>query len=112
MKHESKIKVKFLDEADSYLATLPLSVTKKFAHNIARVIGGEKDPEIFEKLNQDIWEFRVRQLGMAYRLLAFWDKNTKSLIVATHGFSKKTKKTPLREIAHATAIMKEYYSQK
>ena len=48
--------------------------------------------------------------GNAYRLLAFWDKNTKSLIVATHGFNKKTQKTPKAEIEHAIKIMNEYYS--
>lgn len=112
MKHEHKIKVKFLDEADDYINSLPTPVAKKFAYNIARVIGGEMNSEIFKKLNEDIWEFRVRMMEMSYRLLAFWDKNTRSLIVATHGYNKKTQKTPPNEIDHATAIMKEYYLQK
>ncbi|MCC8071542.1 MAG: type II toxin-antitoxin system RelE/ParE family toxin [Bacteroidales bacterium] len=111
MKHEIKIKVKFLDEANDYINSLPPPVAKKFAYNIARVMGGERNPEIFKKLNEDIWEFRVRMMEMSYRLLAFWDKNTGSLIVATHGFYKKTQKTPQSEINHAIAIMKEYYLQ-
>lgn len=111
MEHNIEIKVKFLDEASAYLETLPPPVLKKMAHNITRVAAGEINAELFKKLNQDIWEFRVKMMGMAYRLLAFWDKDTKSLIVATHGFNKKTQKTPPSEIAHATAIMNEYYSK-
>lgn len=30
--------------------------------------------------------------GIQYRLLAFWDTSTNSLVVATHGFIKKVQK--------------------
>lgn len=50
--------------------------------------------------------------GMAYRLLAFWDKEERSLVVATHGFTKKAQKTPKKEIERAEAIMRWYYEQK
>ncbi|MCM1311642.1 MAG: type II toxin-antitoxin system RelE/ParE family toxin [Roseburia sp.] len=47
-----------------------------------------------------------------YRLLAFWDKDTGNLVIATHGFVKKTQKTPDSEIAHAEALRKKYYNEK
>jgi phage-related protein len=44
--------------------------------------------------------------------LAFWDKDTGNLVIATHGFVKKTQKTPGSEIAHAEALRKNYYNEK
>ena len=72
----------------------------------------ENDPEIFKKLNDNIWEFRTRFKGMAYRLFAFWDKDIRAMVVATHGLIKKTQKTPAGEIKRAEEIMKTYYEQK
>ena len=51
-------------------------------------------------------------MSLQYRLLAFWDKNRKSLVIATHAFIKKTQKTPLQEIKKAEKIMRKYYNQK
>lgn len=47
-------------------------------------------------------------------MLAFWDKDsgTNILVIATHGFIKKTQKTPLKEIAKAEEIRKAYFSSK
>ncbi|MBR1463909.1 MAG: type II toxin-antitoxin system RelE/ParE family toxin [Prevotella sp.] len=50
--------------------------------------------------------------GMQYRLLAFWDEQEKRLVVATHGFVKKTWKVPQKEIARAEALRKKYYESK
>lgn len=72
----------------------------------------ENDPELFEKLNENIWEFRTRYNGMAYRLFAFLDKDIRAMVIATHGLIKKTQKTPQNEIRKAEAIMKAYYEQR
>ena len=78
-----------------------------------RVAGGEKNKELFKKLeNSEIWEFRTLYNGVAYRLFAFWDTDTQTLVVATHGIIKKTQKTPKKEIARAEAIMKQYFELK
>lgn len=69
--------------------------------------------ELFKKLeNSEIWEFRTLYTGVAYRLFAFWDTATQTLVVATHGIIKKTHKTPKKEIARAEAIVKRYYELK
>ena len=49
-----------------------------------------------------------------YRLLAFWDKvnGTDTLVIATHGFIKKTQKTPPKEIAKAEEIRTRYFNAK
>ena len=70
------------------------------------------DPELFKKLNDNVWEFRTLYNGTSYRLFAFWDKNTNSLVVATHGIEKKTQKTPQKEIEKTENIRNEYLIQK
>ncbi|MDE5586103.1 MAG: type II toxin-antitoxin system RelE/ParE family toxin [Muribaculaceae bacterium] len=65
-----------------------------------------------KKLTSDIWEFRTRHQGMTYRLLAFWDNEEGRLIVATHGFIKKTQRTPENEIDRAEALRREYFLRK
>lgn len=71
------------------------------------------DKELFKKLeNTDIWEFRTLYNGNCYRLLAFWDTEEKALVIATHGFQKKSQKTPSKEIAKAEAIRKQYFDYK
>lgn len=50
--------------------------------------------------------------GVCYRLFAFWDTETETLVVATHGIIKKTQKTPQKEIQRAEEIRKEYFNDK
>jgi phage-related protein len=49
-----------------------------------------------------------------YRLFAFWDKtdNKVTIVIATHGFVKKTQKTPKKEIDKATELMNKYFESK
>ena len=90
-----------------------LEVQKKISYNLARIASGEKDAEIFKKLEDtDIWEFRTLYNGTAYRLFAFWDTESGALVVATHGIVKKTQKTPPKEIRKAERIRQEYYNDK
>lgn len=102
-----------LEEAKNFLHSLPKQAYKKIMYNIWRVAGGEKNRELFKKLeNTEIWEFRTLYNGIAYRLFAFWDTNRQTLVVATHGIIKKTQKTPQKEIARAEALMKQYFELK
>ena len=67
--------------------------------------------DIFKKLeNTEIWEFRTLYNGICYRLFSFWDTEEETLVIATHGIVKKTQKTPLKEIAKAEEIRKEYFN--
>ena len=99
------------DKAQDFIESLPEAVSYKIYYNIRRVAGGERNKELFKKLdNSEIWEFRTLYNKTAYRLFAFWDKDT--LVIATHGIIKKTQKTPSKEIAKAEAIRKEYFKNK
>lgn len=111
MEPKAKFNVVYMEEALSYLESLPEKVQDKIAFNISKS-RYFIDKELFKKLNEEIWEFRTRYQGMTYRLLAFWDNEAGSLVVATHGFIKKTQKTPANEINRAEALRKEYFSNK
>jgi phage-related protein len=108
-----KFKVDFLGEASDFVESLDEKTRMKIYYN-ARKAQVVNDPELFQKLNELIWEFRTLFNKNYYRLLAFWDKtdNEETLVLATHGFVKKTKKTPKSEIKRAEKIRKEYFEQK
>ena len=109
---ENKVNILLTVEATAFVRSQPEKVQKKITYNIRRIESGEVDKDLFKKLNDDIWELRSSFNGMCYRLLAFWDKDQNSLIIATHGFVKKTWKIPQKEIARAETIMKEYFNNK
>ena len=103
----------YTEEAMTFLSSLPKNVKDKIAYNIRKVAGGVIDPDLFKKLEgTDIWEFRTLFNGIAYRLLAFWDTENETLVIATHGFIKKKLKTPKKEIDKAEQIRKNYFQNK
>lgn len=109
---EERFKIIYSKEAIDFLKSLPLKAKDKIVYNISKSMIFT-DNELFKKLEgSDIWEFRSLYNGIKYRLLAFWDTDENTLVVATHGFIKKTKKTPAKEIAKAKAIRKEYFNEK
>lgn len=107
------IKVLLMDEAIEFIKSLPIKVQKKITFNYRKVEEGVMDKELFKKLeDSNIWEFRTLFNGMYYRLFSFWDTDTQTLIIATHGIVKKTGKTPPKEIAKAESIRKQYFELK
>lgn len=109
---QPKFKILMLSEADEFLASLDKKIRDKIIYNIKKS-AITIDNELFKKLEgTDIWEFRTLYNGNCYRMLAFWDKETNSLVVATHGFIKKTDKTPKQEIKHAEQLKERYYKEK
>ena len=112
MKDKPKFDILYTEDAISFLSSLDEKIKDKITYNIdkSRYI---IDKNLFKKLeNTEIWEFRTKYNNIAYRLLAFWDTRTNSLVIATHGFVKKTQKTPLKEIAKAEEIRKRYFNIK
>lgn len=102
-----------MDPARKFVSSLPEKAQKKITYNLLKVEGGERDSELFKKLeNSEIWEFRTLFDGICYRLFAFWDTETEALVVATHGIIKKTQKTPKKEIEKAERLREEYFNDK
>lgn len=112
MDAKPKFSVIYSEEVISFLDTLPEKAKAKVLFNVSKA-RYNLDPKLFKKLvGTDIWEFRTLYNGMQYRLLSFWDSNTNTYVITTHGFIKKTQKTPQKEIDKAVAIREEYYKSK
>lgn len=99
------------EEAKAFIKSLNLKLQKKIAYNIQKS-REVNDPRILKKLTEEIWEFRIRYDKQQVRLLAFWDLKRNSLIICTHGFIKKTQKTPKSEIDKALTLRKNYLKLK
>lgn len=111
--NKRRFRLVLTDEAFDFIESLPQNVGDKIHYNIRRVREGEINNELFKKLeNSEIWEFRTLYNKTAYRLFAFWDTESETLVIATHGIVKKTQKTPPKEIAKAERIRTEYFKNK
>ncbi len=104
---------RFLEEANKFIATPDPKTARKVFYNID-LAEQSNDPKLFKKLQKDIWEFRTTFGGEQIRLLAFWDKDkeTETLVFATHGFIKKVDKVPANEIERAINIREKYFKSK
>jgi phage-related protein len=113
-KLKRKIDVRLLKDAEDYFLAQNEKVQKKFLKIFERAELGMRG-EWLEKLkNTDgIFEFRHRDHQKFYRIFAFWDSEDETtLILGSHGFDKKSNKTPAKEIKKAEQIKKEYFKYK
>ena len=110
---KEKFNVIFLGDATEFVEKLDSKVRNKIYFNIDKS-KLKNDPELFKKLEDEIWEFWTKYSGLQYRLFAFWDKEKKTdtLVVATHGIIKKVNKVPKKEIEKAKSIRTDYFNYK
>jgi phage-related protein len=108
---KKNFEVFFLKEVDEFLSNLDKKTKLKIINNIEKS-QSTLDVRLFKKLNEEIWEFRTRYRNQHYRLLAFWDKTTQSLVVVTHVIVKKTSQVPQKELNKAEMLMNQYYKTK
>ncbi|HZX48356.1 MAG TPA: type II toxin-antitoxin system RelE/ParE family toxin [Nitrospirota bacterium] len=59
---------------------------------------------------EEIWECRIVFGSNAYRIFCFFIEN--SVVVLTHGFTKKSQKTPKTEIERAEAYRKDFLERR
>ncbi|MCE2973931.1 MAG: type II toxin-antitoxin system RelE/ParE family toxin [Sediminibacterium sp.] len=99
-----------MEEANQFVAQFDKKTIKKILYNID-LAEQTNDPNLFKKLQNDIWEFRTKYAELQIRLLAFWDKsnNKVTLVIATHGFIKKVDKVPANEIERAVRLREKYF---
>lgn len=91
------------------------SLSGKVAQKVVWVLKLLEDLEVipahyFSKMSDTdgLWECRVKQGSNIYRIFAFWKGNE---IILTHGFIKKTQKTPHNEIEKAENYKKDYLNR-
>ena len=108
-----RFEVLLLEEAERFLEEIDPKAKRKFLVQLKRATES-LDPKIFKKLDGTLWEFRMEHARLQHRLIAFWDKkgNGLALVIATHGFIKKTDKVPLKELDRAYRIRSNYYLEK
>lgn len=90
--------------------TLPVKDKLKLDETIAKIaehgLATALKMQWVKKLDSDIWEIRSRQGGNIQRACFF--RKVGSHYIITHGFTKKTDKTPRAEIKKAHAILNQY----
>lgn len=108
-----KFKVEFLAEAVEFMDSLDQKSQQKIYYNIKKA-QLTNDPELFKKLNDNIWEFRTFYNKTHFRIFAFWDKTRgqQTLVLSTHGLIKKTDRTPKTDLEKAERIREQYFAQK
>jgi len=94
---------------DEFLDSLPAKVAQKVAWALKLV--QELDPvpaQYMKKLTatDEIWECRTSFGGNTFRILGFF--HGRDRLVLTHGFVKKTQKTPPQEIAEAQRLKADH----
>ena len=97
---------------ESFLDTLSDKVVQKVIAVIELVETVPVVPaKYFRKLvGTELFEFRIRWERNIYRLLCFFDRN--NTVVITHGFMKKTQRTPRREIDRAERYRRDYFARR
>lgn len=108
-----RFKVAFLEDAAEFINGLDEKAKEKVIYVITKAQYAN-DKEVFKKLRDEIWEFRILFDKKNYRLFAFWDKTelTQTMVISTHAIVKKTDKTPLKEIQKAENLRRKYFELK
>ena len=94
----------FIDKLDS-----KLKVKMMFSVKLLKELGYKLREPYSKHLEDGIFELRVKAGNNISRVLYFFYVGNK--IILTHGFIKKTQKTPREEIERAKAYRKEFYKQ-
>lgn len=96
-----------------FLDSLPVKVAQKATWVLKLLEDLDTVPSsYFKKLTgtEEIWECRITYGSNAYRIFCFFAGS--SVIVLTHGFMKKSQKTPKAEIEKAEAMRRDYLSRR
>ena len=108
MERKPNFNVLYSESTLNFLQSLDIKARAKILFNIdkCRYV---LDSELFKKLHDtEIWEFRTSYRGVSYRIMAFWDVDSNALVLTTHGFIKKTQKTPRQELLKAKEFRNNY----
>jgi phage-related protein len=92
------------------------SLPGKVAQKIVWVLKLLEDLEIvpssyFKKLGgtEEIWECRIQFGSNTYRIFCFFIDNS---VILTHGFIKKSQRTPTYEIERAEAYRRDFFKRR
>lgn len=99
--------------AREFLDSLPGKAAQKVTWVLKLIEDLEVVPSrYFRKLagTEEIWECRMRFASNAYRIFCFFAGNNE--VVLTHGFVKKSQKTPISEIEKSEAYRRDFLERR
>ena len=98
---------------EDFLLAQPIKVQDKIYKVIEIIETYERVPTKYLKAivgAQGLYEARIKLSSNIWRVFCFFDEG--KLVILLNGFTKKTQKTPKREIDKAINLMSSYYEDK
>lgn len=104
--------IAYKNHFQDFLIRQPKKVQDKIYKVIEAIETLERVPSNYLKAfsgTNGLYEARIKLASNIWRVFCFFDKGR--LVILLNGFTKKTQKTPRKEIAKARKLMAEYYSE-
>lgn len=98
---------------EDFLKSQPTKVQDKIFKIIEAIETLERVPSNYLKHlegTDGLYEARIKLATEIWRVFCFFDEGR--LVILLNGFTKKTQKTPKKELDKALRLKKEYYQQK
>lgn len=105
--------VEFENHFSEFLKKQPIKVQNKIYKIIEAIETLERVPANYLKAlvgTNGLYEARIQLGSDIWRVFCFFDKG--KLVILLNGFTKKTQKTPKKEIEKALQLMRKYYDTK
>ncbi len=105
--------IAYKDYFESFLKEQPIKVQDKIFKIIEAIETLERIPKQYLKSivgTKGLYETRISLSNNIWRVFCFFDEGR--LVILLNGFTKKTQKTPKKEIKKAIRLMNEYYQEK
>ena len=105
--------IAFKNYFEDFLKKQPEKVQDKIFKVIEAIETLERVPESYLKSIKGaigLYEARIKLGSNIWRVFCFFDKG--KLVILLNGFTKKTQKTPKKEIDKALRLMQEYHEDK
>ncbi len=105
--------IAYKNHFEDFLLKQPQKVQNKIFKAIEAIETLERVPSNYLKSitgTDGLYEARIKLASNIWRVFCFFDKG--KLVILLNGFSKKTQKTPKKEIDKALKLMIEYYHEK
>ena len=98
---------------EDFLTKQPVKVQNKIFKIIEAIETLERIPESYLKSisgTKGLYEARISLGSNIWRVFCFFNQGR--LVILLNGFTKKTQKTPKKEIQKAVRLMNEYFNEK
>lgn len=105
--------IAYQNHFEDFLKKQPIIVQNKIYKIIEAIETLERVPSNYLKAivgTNGLYEARIKLGSNIWRVFCFFDKGR--LVVLLNGFTKKSQKTPKKEIERALKLMESYYTEK